>query len=47
VLGGLIMRIGDHVIDTSLRLRLRHLRAELRRSTDRQVAAAGGRFVTE
>ena len=46
LLGGLVLQIGDRVIDVSVKHRLRRLRTELRETLDRQLADAGSRFVS-
>jgi F-type H+-transporting ATPase subunit delta len=47
LLGGLILRVGDRVVDGSLRLRLRHMRQNLRRTMDTHLHDTGERFVRD
>lgn len=45
LLGGVVLQVGDHVIDTSVRLKLRRMRSSLRTKIDRQLTDAGDRFI--
>ena len=47
MIGGLVLRIGDELIDGSVRGRLRRLREELRKEGSRVVRETPGRFLEE
>ena len=47
MIGGLVLRIGDELIDGSVRGRLRRLREELRKEGSRAVREAPERFLDE
>lgn len=47
LLGGMTVQIGDRLYDTSVRRRLRKLRADLLASVERNLLKGSARFVTE
>lgn len=47
VVGGMVVQIGDQVIDTSIRLRLRQVRSTVRQRMERHLHDAGQRFMKE
>lgn len=47
VVGGIVVQIGDRVIDTSIRLRLRQVRSTVRQRMERHLHDAGQRFMKD
>lgn len=45
ILGGLVVQVGDKVMDTSVQVRLRRLRSELSRRMERHLYEMGERFM--
>ncbi len=44
ILGGVVLQIGDHVVDGSLKLKLRKMKADLYRTMDKQLLDSWQRF---